>query len=207
MQKTKSKSEARRASDNSGKAGKAGKARKQLTPEQRERKRLADKARRRRIKLAKQARQSTQSKRDHSCCSKGCTCCRDGGHGKNGKNGKNGKAEGSSSRGQAGSPVTAVDVAVLVGKHVAMQVADAMPGGEVVRISELQDVEPGVSRGEVLFRNGSRAVVTFVDGNAVDPLSRFSPLPPQVKEMLFRHRMAQEISDLVDAHAGMESMP
>ena len=185
MQKTKSKSAARKASGNTGetgKAGKAGKAKKQLTPEQRERKRLADKARRRRIKQAVLAEQAN-AKQGSSCCGKGCTC---------GRNDRNGKP---------GSPVTAVDVAVVIGKHVARQVANAMPGRDVVRMSEMQDVEPGVTRGEVTFSNGARAVVTLVDANAVDPLSEYSPLPPPVKQALFRARVAKEISDLVDAHA------
>lgn len=191
MQKTKSNAAVRKAGGSSGKTGntgntdktgKASKARKQLTPEQRERKRLADKARRRRIKQAILAEQA-RAKQGRSCCGKGCTC---------GKDGRSGKA---------GSPVTALDVAAAIGKHVARQVANAMPGRDVVWMSELAGVEPGVARGEVVFSNGARAVVTFVDANAVDPLSRFSPLPPPVKQALFRVRIAKEISDLVDAHA------
>lgn len=185
MQKTKSKAAVRKAGGSSGKTGNTsntGKARKQLTPEQRERKRLADKARRRRIKQAILAEQA-RAKQGRSCCGKGCTC---------GKDGRNGKP---------GSPVTALDVAVVIGKHVARQVADAMPGRDVVWMSELEGVEPGVARGEVAFSNGARAVVTLVDASAVDPLSEYSPLPPPVKQALFRARIAKEISDLVDAHA------
>lgn len=185
------------------KAGNSGKARKPLTAEQRERKNRMDRERRKRIKLAKQAYR-TRARLDNSCCRKGCTCGKNAG---NVGNAKNGEAGGSPCRGQAGSPVTAVDVAVVIGRHVARQVANAMPGRDVVWMSELQDVEPGVARGEMAFSNGSRAVVTFVDANAVDPLSEFSPLPPQVKGILLHVRIAREVSDLVDAHIGMESEP
>jgi hypothetical protein len=203
MQKTNSKSAVRRAvgssgkTGNTGKAGKAGKARKQLTPEQREWKRLADRARRRRIRQAVLAEQAN-AKQGSSCCGKGCTC---------GRSDRSGKAGSGHCCGQSGSPVTAVDVAVIIGKHVAMQVASAMPGREVVGMSELQEVEPGVTRGKVAFSNGSKAIVTFVDGNVVDPLSEYSPLPPLAKRALLRARIAREVSDLVDAHAGMESLP
>jgi hypothetical protein len=202
MQKNKSKSPARKAGGSSrktGTSGKTAKARKPLTPEQRERKRLADKARRRRIKLAILAEQA-KARQGH-CGSKGCAC------GRNGKNAKSCKKGRSHCCGQSGSPVTAQDIGMVLGKYVARQIADAMPCRDVVQMSELRDVEPGVIQGEVAFGNGSRAVVTVVDGNAVDPLSEFSPLPPLVKEILLHRRVAQEISDLVDAHAGMEYLP
>lgn len=214
MQKTKPNAAASKAkAHNSGKAGKygkaggqgsqdragsSGKARKPLTPEQRERKRLADKARRRRIKLARQETQARQAKHDSSRCSRGCAC------GRNPQNAKNGKA---------GSQVTATDIAVMIGKHIgtqvagqiAEQIARSLPGHDVVGMSKLVDVEPGVARGTVAFSNGARAVFTFVDRDELDPLSEYSPLPAPVKDALLRLRIAQEVSDLVDAHIGLES--
>ena len=61
-------------------------------------------------------------------------------------------------------------------------------------------VEPGVVRQEVSLPGGRRASVVLVDADKVDPLSEYSPLPPDVRRVLLRRRMAKEISDIVDSH-------
>ena len=74
---------------------------------------------------------------------------------------------------------------------------------EAVQQAKFRQEEPGVIGCEFAIPGGGKAFVHFVDLSELDPLSRFSPLPAQLRHTLLLSRMAREISDIVDRNIGM----
>lgn len=74
---------------------------------------------------------------------------------------------------------------------------------EAVQKAKFRQEEPGVIGCEFAIPGGGKAFVHFVDLSEIDPLSRFSPLPSQLRHTLLLSRMAREISDIVDRNIGM----
>lgn len=74
---------------------------------------------------------------------------------------------------------------------------------KAVQKAKFKQEEPGVIGCEFAIPGGGKAFVHFVDLSEIDPLSRFSPIPSQLRHSLLLARMAREISDIVDRNIGM----
>ena len=109
-------------------------------------------------------------------------------------------------RGSAVAPPRAADVHdvqdvfSLIGRIVVGELAKAVVPPASQNCTRPVQVERGVPRQEMSLPGGSRAVVTLVDGDEVDPLSPNSPVPWPIRRHLLLRRMAREISGIVDSH-------
>jgi len=184
----------------------AKRIRKPLTKAQRARKNQHDRERRARLRQQAEAAkavapQPCKSPVSNVCCVGSCPAAQT-------KNGCRCHAKPSVPAVPATKPVAPISVSGLfqqLGEYVVSEAlkhfqdlpALSVPGIPVS--GSIEQVEPGVTRQRVRLADGRTLVVTQVDGDVVDPLSDYSPLPSAVKRQFLVRRLADEIAALVDA--------
>jgi len=183
MQKTKKNPAAGKAV--AGTTGKAAKprVRKPLTPEQRKRKNERDRERRAKLRKVHDNKQSN------------IKCTKQHNSGKKCEH----KCAGNCDIPRFKFPKICEVASNLFG-DLGRQIVEQMKQVKVKPAEcESVQVEPGVVQHFITLPSGRKALVTVVDGSKVDPLSDYSPVPYQIRRQLLLDRMAQEISDIVDA--------